>query len=73
MTDQSSPSRSLKKSVVRLPAGLRERIAAAAKANQRSMNAEFVARLGSSFATPDPEDLDALADRLAERLKGRSF
>ena len=36
--------------MVRLPDGMRDQIAEAAKANNRSMNAEIVARLVVSFA-----------------------
>lgn len=57
-------------SVIRLPQDLRDRIRAAARANGRSMNAEYIARLEASFADLD---IDALAEKLAERLKGRSF
>lgn len=38
--------------MLRLPPGMRDRIAAAAKAANRSMNAEIVARLEASFAAP---------------------
>jgi hypothetical protein len=38
------------KYIVRLPDGMRERIAEEAKANNRSMNAEIVARLDDSFS-----------------------
>jgi hypothetical protein len=51
------PSRSLAKFVVRLPDGLRERIEAAARAKNRSMNAEIVRVLELGF----PEDGGALA------------
>lgn len=51
------PSRSLDKFVVRLPDGLRERIEAAARAKNRSMNAEIVRVLELVF----PEDGGALA------------
>lgn len=37
------------KYIVRFPAGMRDRIAEAAKANNRSMNAEIVARLQATF------------------------
>lgn len=45
------PSRLLDKFVLRLPAGLRERVGKAAKENGRSMNAEIVARLEETFKT----------------------
>lgn len=40
--------------MLRLPDGMRERIAEAAEKNNRSMNAEFIARLEASFAAPPP-------------------
>lgn len=49
MTDES-PSRSLDKFVVRLPEGMRERIAMRAKDNGRSMNTEIVAILNAVTA-----------------------
>jgi plasmid stability protein len=43
------PSRSQEKIVVRLPDGMRDQLAAAAAANNRSTNAEVVSRLQRSF------------------------
>jgi hypothetical protein len=43
------PSRNLDKFILRLPEGMRDEIAASAKANNRSMNAEIIVRLQSSF------------------------
>jgi hypothetical protein len=43
------PSQGLDKFVLRLPTGMRERIGGAARANNRSMNSEIVARLEQSF------------------------
>lgn len=60
---QDSASRDADKYIVRFPDGMRERIAEAAKANNRSMNAEIVARLQASFASTAP---DATAENLAE-------
>lgn len=37
---------------LRFPGDMRERIAAAAKANNRSMNAEVIARLEQTFGAP---------------------
>ena len=48
-TPQESESRSFDKYIVRFPDGMRECIAEAAKASNRSMNAEIVARLQASF------------------------
>lgn len=45
----NAPSQSADKYILRFPDGMREQIAAAAKANNRSMNAEIIARLQSSF------------------------
>ena len=44
------PSDKADKFVVRFPDGMRERIRAAAEANNRSMNAEIVARLEESLS-----------------------
>jgi Holliday junction resolvasome RuvABC DNA-binding subunit len=49
------PSRTADQFVLRLPDGMRPRIAEAAKANGRSMNAEIVARLEASFANEDSD------------------
>lgn len=46
------PSRTADQFVVRLPDGMRDQIAEAAKSNNRSMNAEIVARLLQSFDAP---------------------
>lgn len=48
------PSKQLDQFVVRLPDGMRDRIKAAADANNRSMNAEIVSAL--ELAYPAPED-----------------
>ena len=49
MEQEKYPSDSAAKFMVRLPEGMRDRIAEAAKANGRSMNSEVVARLEASF------------------------
>lgn len=46
------PSDKADKFVVRFPDGMREKIRAAAEANNRSMNAEIVSRLENSFVLP---------------------
>ncbi|OWV87342.1 hypothetical protein ATY75_03260 [Rhizobium sp. N122] len=51
MTDDK-PVREQDKFMLRLPDGMRERIADAAKSNKRSMNAEIVAALEDAY--PDP-------------------
>jgi hypothetical protein len=57
MTDSRRPSDLADKMMMRLPPGMRERIADAAKVAGRSMNAEVVARLEKSFET----DLSVMA------------
>lgn len=52
---QDTPSRHLPQFMVRFPEGMRERIAEAAKQNQRSMNAEIISRLEESFKNPFDE------------------
>ena len=47
--------------VVRLPEGMRDKLKAEAKANNRSINSEIVSRLETSQA-------DHIADKVAERL-----
>jgi len=50
MADRSQyPSEQADKYLLRLPDGMRERLKDAAKENNRSMNAEIVARLEQSF------------------------
>lgn len=64
------------KYIVRLPDGMRDRIAEAAKQNNRSMNAEVVARLQASFdATPSPqaEAAKALAQSRAQTITAMEF
>lgn len=62
------------KYIVRMPAGMREQLALAAKQNNRSMNAEIVLRLQRSLdvneALPMSDtDIDRLAEAIAIRLK----
>lgn len=49
VTKTSSTGRESDKFMLRLPDGIRDRIAEAAKANNRTMNAELVARILQSF------------------------
>lgn len=58
--DPKYPSDLLDRFQVRLPTGLRERIAAAAKANSRSMNSEIVATLEEKYPAPEGPDLESL-------------
>lgn len=51
MSKELPPSRTAEQFVVRFPEGMRDRISEAAKANNRSMNAEIVVRLQQSFET----------------------
>jgi hypothetical protein len=46
-------SRTADKFVVRLPDGMRERVAEVARVNHRSMNSEIIARLQQSLGQPD--------------------
>ena len=71
MSKDLPPSRSAEQFVVRLPDGMRDRLADAAKAAGRSMNAEIVARLQSSFASPAaaPETLAAGLDKVLKELE----
>ncbi|MFD9897493.1 Arc family DNA-binding protein [Mesorhizobium sp. NPDC059025] len=72
---QESESRSLDKVIVRLPDGMRERLKKAAEANNRSMNAEIVARLETGLLDEDyltgrsSEAPVMFAERVMERLK----
>jgi hypothetical protein len=78
MTKPPAPSDLADKFMLRMPDGMRDRVAAAARKNGRSMNAEIVARLEASFRpTPGIDlskpftaevDTDAIADRIADRL-----
>ena len=50
------PSELAERFQVRMPAGLRDRIAEAAKQNGRSMNAEILAVLEQRFPAPQPHE-----------------
>lgn len=66
MTEERAPQ-SAEKYIVRFPEGMRNLIADAAKKNNRSMNAEIVARLDQTFSILGAGGaLGALALRLAE-------
>lgn len=57
---------------LRLPVELKEKIAESAKAHNRSMNADIVARLEQSFLTASDDEKDALLkekDRQIEFMK----
>lgn len=56
---QDSPSRKLDQYIVRFPDGMRDRLKDIAAANNRSLNAEIIARLERSFAeSADLEGFD---------------
>lgn len=75
---QIYPSDTADKVLVRMPDGMREQLKVAAKSNNRTMNAEIVARLQDTFAgatLPHPDDfkgswLAKLAGRLHD-LQGK--
>lgn len=56
--------------MLRLPDGMRDRIKAAAEANNRSMNAEIVATLETFYPEPSPDPL-AEVERAFSRLSRR--
>lgn len=72
MSKDLPPSRTAEQFVVRFPDGMRDLIAEAAKANNRSMNAEIVSRLQSSFgpAMPDPTG-DATLDAYLAKMRAQ--
>jgi hypothetical protein len=49
MSKEPYPSETADRFIVRFPDGMRDRIAESAKANNRSMNSEIVARIAASF------------------------
>lgn len=65
------PGRGSDQFMVRLPDGMRERLRDAADANNRSMNAEIVARLEHSFEAPmvDRAVIDALAQEMLSEVR----
>ena len=72
MSKELPPSRTAEQFVVRFPDGMRDRIAEAAKQNNRSMNAEIVARLQGSFAdhvAPAAATMGELRDGLLAEIK----
>ncbi|WP_191569529.1 Arc family DNA-binding protein [Paracoccus yeei] len=73
MSESPYPSQNQDKFVVRLPDGMRDRIKAAAEANNRSMNAEIVATLEEKYPAPDPDhDQYAQVMRWADRIASAS-
>ncbi len=63
------PNKDRDKFIVRLPDGMRDRLAVAATLNQRSMTAELVARLQASFAQDDAPDAPAAGGLADEMLR----
>lgn len=74
MSKEHPPSRTADQFVVRFPDGMRDRIAEAARQNNRSMNAEIVSRLLSTFEV-DPAFKSAMQqqqDQLAQLYERRN-
>lgn len=69
MATKPYPSESQDRFIVRLPDGMRDRIAEEAKANNRSMNAEIVGRLEASFALSAPSQRVAELEAMAQQHK----
>ncbi len=68
---QDSPSRRLDQFIVRFPDGMRDRIAAQAKANGRSMNSEIIQRLSATLET-EPVDIQQAFETLTPEQR-RNF
>lgn len=66
MAGPKRPSDLAEKMLIRLPEGMRDRIAEAATASGRSMNAEVVARLEASF---EHDETQATLDELQEEYE----
>ncbi|QGA55856.1 Arc family DNA-binding protein [Brucella sp. 2280] len=66
---QETASRSLDKIIVRLPDGMRDRLKEVAEQNNRSVNAEVVARLEQSFMFPPNGSLLSLGKSEQEVIK----
>lgn len=58
MKQAAFSSRTADKFVVRLPEGMRDRIASVARQHHRSMNSEIIARLEHSLSQDFPQDED---------------
>lgn len=67
MTD-TRPPRGADQFPLRLPAGMRDRIKAAADASGRSMNAEILATLTDAYPAPEPDAPDLA--QIMEDLQG---
>lgn len=65
------PSQKQERFIIRLPDGMRDRIAKAARANNRTMNGEVVSRLEQSFRTnPQLPTPHIEPSKLAESVPG---
>jgi hypothetical protein len=69
MAPKTPPSFLLDRFNVRLPDGMRERLAEAAKANNRSLNSEIVARLEASLDAGSADGSFAKLHQSLEDLK----
>jgi hypothetical protein len=63
-----STNRESDRFMLRLPDGMRDRIKAAAEANNRSMNAEIVATLQEKYPEPTTDDLRVFLEEFRARL-----
>lgn len=66
-------SRTADKFVVRLPDGLREKIAVIAATNHRSMNSEIVMRLETTIGEPTESKSDNPVTEVVNQIKGEFF
>ena len=71
MKNKPYPSDTQERFIVRFPDGMRDRIAEAAKANNRSMNSEIIARLEASFESRIDEGTLAGLQRLMQERDER--
>ena len=77
MSDKQYPSDFAERFIVRLPKGLRDRLKSAAKANNRSMNAEAVAHLERGLNGPPIQGLtkadlqEAMEEAIRRAGKGK--
>lgn len=76
MARKPYPSEQADRFIIRMPDGLRDRIAQVAKENNRSMNAEIIARLEASFGdapasqwAPVSEVTQRMVDEIVRRLE----
>ena len=68
MSEHKYPSQLAERFQIRMPDGLRDQIRDAAETNNRSMNAEIIARLEASFTSPSmPPEFYAKLLEMAER------